>query len=175
MLSGCGAARDAERSGATSIHIHDAIRQREIEMRSDESEPAIIARSAEKANIWLKDVAAELGGDDRNYAYRALRAVLHALRDRLTMDVAAKLAAQLPTLVRGIYYEDWDPGSKPMPIHTVDTFLEHVVSEGRMSGETEASVAVTAVVSILRKRITAGEIDAVLAVIPEQLRVPIET
>ena len=39
--------------------------------------------------------------------------MLHTLRDRLTVDVAAKLAAQLPTLIRGIYYEDWDPSRTP--------------------------------------------------------------
>lgn len=139
------------------------------------SEPAIIERSVEKANIWLKDIASELGDDDRQYAYRTLRAVLHVIRDRLTIDAAAKLAVQLPTLIRGIYYEDWDPSRAPMPAHTVDTFLEHVVSEGRFSGETEASVAVTAVVSVLRKRLVPGEIDAILPVMPEKLRVPIET
>jgi uncharacterized protein (DUF2267 family) len=144
-------------------------------MHSDHgTEPAIIERSVEKASIWLKDVASELGEDDRQYAYRALRAVLHVLRDRLTIEVAAKLAAQLPTLIRGIYFEDWDPSRTPMPAYTIDTFLEHVVSEGRFSGETEASVAVTAVVSVLRKRLAPGEIDGILAVMPEKLRVLIE-
>ena len=140
-----------------------------------ESQPAIIERSAEKANIWLMDVASELGDGDRQHAYRVLRAVLHVLRDRLTIDVAAKLAAQLPTLIRGIYYEGWDPSRTPMPPHTVDTFLEHVVSEGRFSGETEASVAVTAVAAVMRRRLTPGEINAILAVMPEKLRAPLET
>ncbi len=139
-----------------------------------ESEPAIIERSAEKAHIWLKEVAAQLGDDDRHYAYRALRAVLHTLRDRLTVDVAAKLAAQLPTLIRGVYYEDWDPSNTPLPIHDVDTFLEHVVSEGRFSGETEASVAVTAVTAVLRAHVTPGEIDDIVAVFPEKLRIFVE-
>lgn len=141
-----------------------------------ESQPAIIERSAEKANIWLKDVASEFGDDDdRQHAYRVLRAVLHVLRDRLTIDAAAHLAVQLPTLIRGIYYEDWDPSRRPMPPHTVDTFLEHVVSEGRFSGETEASVAVTAVIAVMRRRLTPGGIDAILVVMPEELRALIET
>jgi uncharacterized protein (DUF2267 family) len=145
-------------------------------MHSDrDSQPTIIEHSADKAHVWLKDVASELGDGDLQYAYRALRAVLHVLRDRLTIDVAAKVAAQLPTLIRGIYYENWDPSRTPMPAHTVDTFLEHVVSEGRFSGETEASVAVSAVSAVLRKRLTAGEIDAILAVMPENLRVLIES
>jgi uncharacterized protein (DUF2267 family) len=89
--------------------------------------------------------------------------------------VATKLGAQLPTLIRGIYYEGWDPSHTPMPPHTADTFLEHVVSEGRFSGETEASVAVTAVAAVLRRRLTPGEIDPILAVMPEKLRALIET
>lgn len=140
-----------------------------------EIEPSIIERSAEKAHIWLKEIAQELGGEDRLYAYRALRAVLHSLRDRLTVDVAAKLAAQLPTLIRGIYYEDWDPSRTPLPIHDVSGFLDHVAREGHMSGETEASVAVTAVSRVLRAHVTSGEIDEVLAVLPDKFRVLIET
>ena len=133
-------------------------------------DPSIIERSVEKAHIWLNELAEELGVEDRQYAYRALRAVLHSLRDRLTVDVAAKLAAQLPTLIRGVYYEDWDPSRTPLPIHDVEAFLDHVVKEGRMAGETEASVAVTAVAHVLREHVSPGEIDDVLAVLPDKLK-----
>lgn len=137
---------------------------------SDVIDPSIIERSVEKTHVWLKELAGELGVEDRVYAYRALRAVLHTLRDRLTVDVAAKLAAQLPTLIRGIYYEDWDPSRTPLAIHDVEGFLDHVVAEGRLGGETEASLAVTAVARVLREHVTPGEIDDVLAVLPDKLR-----
>jgi uncharacterized protein (DUF2267 family) len=130
------------------------------------NEPSVIQHSVEKTHIWLGEIAEELGDEDRHYAYRALRAVLHALRDRLTVDVAAKLAAQLPTLIRGVYYEDWDPSRTPLAIHDVGAFLDHVAEEGSMAGETEASVAVTAVARVLRAHISAGEIAGVLAVLP---------
>jgi len=139
-----------------------------------ETEPSIIEHSVEKAHIWLKEIAEELGVDDRQYAYRALRAVLHTLRDRLTVDVAAKLAAQLPTLIRGIYYEDWDPSRTPLPLRDVEGFLDHVLAEDGMAGETEASVAVTAVARVLRAHVSPGEIDHVLAVLPDEFRVLIE-
>lgn len=139
------------------------------------SELAIVERSVEKTHIWLNEIAEQLGVQDRQYAYRALRAVLHTLRDRLTVDVAAKLAAQLPTLIRGIYYEDWDPSRTPLPIHEVEAFLDHVVAEGRMGGETEASLAVAAVARVLREHVTPGEIDDVLAVLPERLKPLIAT
>jgi uncharacterized protein (DUF2267 family) len=140
-----------------------------------EIDPSIIQRSVEKTHIWLNEIAEELGGEDRPYAYRALRSVLHALRDRLPVDVAAKLAAQMPTLIRGIYYEDWDPSRTPLPIHDVGAFLDRVAHEGHMAGETEASLAVTAVARILRRHLSGGEIDQVLAVLPDSFRVLIES
>lgn len=135
-----------------------------------EDDPSIIERSVEKTHIWLKEIAEEFGSDDRHYAYRALRAVLHTLRDRLPVDVAAKLAAQLPTLIRGIYYEDWDPSRTPLPIHDVDAFLDRIAHEGRLAGETEASLAVAAVTKTMQRHLTAGELDDVLAVLPDRLR-----
>ena len=80
------------------------------------SEVELIDRSVEKTNVWLKELAAELGTDDRKFAYRVLRAYLHAVRDRLMVDEAAQLAAQLPELVRGIYYEGWVPSRTPMSL-----------------------------------------------------------
>jgi len=73
----------------------------------------IIDRSVEKAHIWINDMAAELSTEDSQHAYRVLRAFLHALRDHLTVDEAAKLAAQLPIFVRGVFYEGWDPSRTP--------------------------------------------------------------
>ena len=137
---------------------------------SDIDDPTIIERSVEKTHIWLKELADELGGKDRRYAYRALRSVLHTLRDRLPVEVAAKLAAQLPTLIRGIYYEDWEPSRTPLPMRDVEAFLEAVAAEGHMAGATEASLAVQAVTRTLRRHVSAGEIEEVLAVLPASLR-----
>lgn len=137
-------------------------------------DPSIIERSVEKTHIWLNEIAEELGDEDRRYAYRALRAVLHALRDRVPVDVAAKLAAQLPMLIRGIYYEDWDPSRTPMPLHDPSAFLERVAREGRMAGETEASLAVAAVTRVLRRHLSEGEIDGLSAVLPDSFRALIE-
>ena len=138
-----------------------------------EDDPRIIELSVEKTHVWLKEIAQELGVEDRLYAYRALRAVLHALRDRVPVDVAAKLAAQLPTLIRGIYYEDWVPSRTPVAIHDVDAFLARVAGEGHMAGETEASLAVTAVAHVLRRHLS-GETEELLAVLPDKFRALIE-
>jgi uncharacterized protein (DUF2267 family) len=137
-------------------------------------EPSIIEHSVEKTHIWLKDLAEQLGVEDRQYAFRVLRAVLHALRDRAPVDVAAQLAAELPTLIRGVYYENWVPSRTPLAIHDVDAFLARVSEEGHLAGETEASVAVTAVVAVLREHISPGGLADFAAILPASIRALIE-
>jgi uncharacterized protein (DUF2267 family) len=130
----------------------------------------IIDRSVEKAHIWLKDLAEELGGDDQRYAYRVLRAFLHALRDRLSVDEAAQLAAQLPIFVRGVFYEGWDPSGTPQRYRSVDGFLGHIAEIADLAGETEASFAATAAAKVLRRHVSRGESESVLHVLPEPVR-----
>lgn len=134
------------------------------------AEPSIIERSVEKAHIWLADVAEQLGTEDHQEAYRVLRAYLHALRDRLPVDEAAQLAAQLPELIRGIYYEGWNPSSTPVKYQGFSDFLDRVAAEALLDGETAASYAVSAAAGVLRRHVSAGEIDDVRAVLPEDLR-----
>jgi uncharacterized protein (DUF2267 family) len=133
-------------------------------------DPDIIARSVEKTHVWLNELAEELGTKDRQEAYRVLRAFLHALRDRLTIDEAAQLAAQLPDLIRGIYYEGWDPSATPRRYHDVDTFLGLIADEALLDGETRASYAAVAAGRVLRRHVSEGELRDVLAVLPEELR-----
>ena len=45
----------------------------------------VFDETVHKTNTWLKEIAKALGLE-RHGAYQVLRAVLHALRDRLTID-----------------------------------------------------------------------------------------
>lgn len=130
----------------------------------------IIDRSVEKAHVWLNDLADELGSGDRRYAYRVLRAFLHALRDRLSVDEAAQLSAQLPILIRGVYYEGWDPSRTPESYRDLDSFLTRIADEAVLHGETEASFAAAAAASVLRRHISAGETESVLHELPAPVR-----
>ena len=83
----------------------------------------------QETNLWLKDLMERLHTDDRHVAYLALRATLHALRDRVGPENAVHLAAQLPMLVRGLYYEDWRMGASRTKERTRAEFLDHVREE----------------------------------------------
>ncbi|HEX6227859.1 MAG TPA: DUF2267 domain-containing protein [Solirubrobacterales bacterium] len=134
------------------------------------AEPSIIEKSVEKAHLWINDMAAEMGTEDHAEAYRALRGYLHALRDRLPVDEVAQLAAQLPELIRGIYYEGWNPSSTPVRYRGLTDFLDRVAEEALLDGETSASYVVSAAGSVLRRHVSAGEIEDIRAVLPEDLR-----
>jgi len=70
----------------------------------------VIDRTVAKTYEWVHQVAERDDFDDLNRAYHVLRAVLHALRDRVEPNVAAHVAAQLPLLVRGDFLRRLGPG-----------------------------------------------------------------
>lgn len=130
---------------------------------------AIFDHSLQTANEWLNDINDQIG-PDRQRAYHALRAVLQSLRDRLTVEEAADLAAQLPLLIRGIYYEGWVPAKTPVKQRSAEEFLTTVGE--RLSGgpPINAEEATRAVFSVLKKHTESGEIDDVAAMLPKHVR-----
>ncbi|HEX2115979.1 MAG TPA: DUF2267 domain-containing protein [Alphaproteobacteria bacterium] len=123
----------------------------------------------QKTNLWLKDIEAELG-PDRQRSYHALRAVLHALRDRLTVDEAAHLSAQLPMLVRGIYYESYRPAGKPDKIRSRDEFLGRVNANLQNIRPIGADDAVRAVFGAIGHHCDPGEVREVVSSLPIEIR-----
>jgi len=117
---------------------------------------------------WLKDVQEEMGLDDEQRAFRVLRAVLHALRDRLTIEEAADFAAQLPMLLQGVYYHGWTPRGKPQKIRSRDEFLDKVAEN--LMREHNPAEAVRAVFSVLERRMPDGEIEDIKRILPEAIR-----
>jgi uncharacterized protein (DUF2267 family) len=123
----------------------------------------------QKTNIWLKDLMELLGGD-RHKAYQALRAVLHALRDRLTVEEAAEFGAQLPMLIRGIYYEGWNPTGKPVKERHREQFLARIQQQFKGDAETNPEIVAQAVFSLLQNHIAQGEIEDVKHILPLKIR-----
>jgi uncharacterized protein (DUF2267 family) len=121
-------------------------------------------------NSWLKELMEELGWEDRQRAYHALGAVLHALRDRLTVAEVADLGAQLPMMIRGLYYEGWTPKGKPVKERKKEDFLAHIAHAFRDHGEVFPEGVAWAVFKVLQRHVSAGEIGDVLHVLPAEIR-----
>ena len=122
-------------------------------------------------NIWLNDIRERLGGWwDQDRAYQALWTVLHALRDRLPVDQVAALAAQLPMLVRGFYYEGWHPHGKPVKERHKEDFLGHIATVFGEESHVDPETVVKAVFEVLSKHVSRGEIESVKHSLPSELR-----
>ena len=126
--------------------------------------------SVQQANLWLKKLGEELHSEDRHDAYRVLRAVLHVLRDRLTPEQAVHLGAQLPTIVRGIYYEGWRISAKPDNERKPADFAALVAAELPPSMARDAFRATKAVFSLLARELDPGETAKIIATLPVPLR-----
>jgi uncharacterized protein (DUF2267 family) len=124
----------------------------------------------EKTLEWVHELQDISGFPSETQAWAAMRAVLHTLRDRLTPDEAADLASQMPMLLRGMYYEGYNPGSTPLRLRTREQFIEIV--ERRLGNHTRIhpEFACRAVFDLLDRRISRGEILDVRRMLPADIR-----
>jgi uncharacterized protein (DUF2267 family) len=125
--------------------------------------------AVQKTNVWLKDLMERMVWRDRHRAYSALRVVLHALRDHLTVDEAVALGAQLPMLVRGFYYEGWKPADKPLKQRKQEAFVSQI-AEGLRDPDIDADLVARAVFQVLTDHLTIGEVEGIKHCLPKEIR-----
>jgi uncharacterized protein (DUF2267 family) len=121
-------------------------------------------------HIWINDLDERLGWGDRARSYRLLKSVLHALRDWLQVNESADLAAQMPALLRGVYYEQWRPAITPVRERGKAEFLARVEQSFLADRLERPAQAVMAVFDLLSEKISAGEIADVRHALPVDLR-----
>jgi uncharacterized protein (DUF2267 family) len=127
-------------------------------------------RTIERTNEWLVELNLLLGADDGADSYAALRSVLHALRDRLPIIAGVRLGAQLPTLLRGVYYEGWQPDRGHVHTRTLGEFLALVERDAPHGGTSCSEDRARAVFLLLGSHIEPAELERVLAALPEPVR-----
>jgi uncharacterized protein (DUF2267 family) len=126
-------------------------------------------KSIEIANIWLDEMMEELYWSDKNKGYRAMRVVLAALRDRLPVTEAAHLASQLPMLLRGMFYDGWQPlRNTETKKRSKKEFLELVNSQFSEDYDADDERIVRACFRTLTHHVSAGEIKDVQRVMPDE-------
>lgn len=127
--------------------------------------------SLQKAQVWVNDLMSELGWEQRpQKACLALRTALHALRDRLTVEEAVHLGAQLPILIRGVYYEGWKLAGKPVKERHKTEFLDHIATTCRDDDTVDPEKVMRAVLKVLARHISEGESENVKHLLPKTLQ-----
>jgi|SRR5579884_2277841 uncharacterized protein (DUF2267 family) len=127
----------------------------------------LFQHSLQTTDRWLKEITAQLGWADQRKGYKALRVTFHALRDRLPVNEAAQLSAQLPLVLRGIFWEGWNPAADK-PHH--GTFAVELHAGFRHNPEVDPEDVARAVFAVMTKEISAGEMDDVRSIVPQDMR-----
>ncbi len=133
------------------------------------SVPAPIADAVQHTRTWLKELRKTVDLPHETAALGVLRAVLHQLRDRLSVEEAVDLAQQFPIIIRGIYFEGWRPARVPQKVHSKQKFLDQVTLK-LLPRPVPPESAVTHVFALIAHHCDPGEISDVIGQMPAQLQ-----
>lgn len=130
----------------------------------------ILDDAVQTANAWINEVDSGTGWENKQRSYRLMRQVLHVVRDHLNPDEAAQLGAQLPVLIRGIYYEGWKPSKTPVKERTRNGFVDRVQAGFDTDPLGDAPEAIAAVFAVLDAHVSRGEMDDVKDTFTKEIR-----
>src|SRR4051794_18155611 len=82
------------------------------------------AKGNELVNLLSEDLQVP-----RDMAGRILRAVLHALRNRVSIEASIQFMAQLPMALKSVYVEGWKLPSTYNRIRHLNDFLDEIRNE----------------------------------------------
>lgn len=129
----------------------------------------VFDRTMETTHIWLNEICMDLG-PDKQVAWKVLSTVLRKLRDRLTVNLAAHLGAQLPLLVRGVYYDQYEPSHMPSEFRSRDDFIGEVAESLYDMRPVDPEEAIRSVLRVLSRHISDGQISKVRDALPKSMR-----
>lgn len=128
-----------------------------------------IERTMHRTYEWINDLQDELGWDDRQQTYSILKATLQTMRDRLPVEQATDFGAQLPTLLRGAYFEGYTPTGKPVKMDRT-TFINRIHAQMNYDPYFDPEVAVRKVLGVIREHLgDEGEMEDIKANMPKDL------
>jgi uncharacterized protein (DUF2267 family) len=135
---------------------------------STKTRVAALDHAMDVAHTWIGDVANEFGTEDREFAYRVLRAWLHTLRDRLTVEASAHFAAQLPELIRGIFYQAWNPDAVPQK-YNAEAYTARFAREANIALDDVGKAAAATTAAVLH-HLPVAQMDKALGQLPAEIR-----
>lgn len=133
------------------------------------STSAPVAHAVQTFETWLKELKEKAELADEAAAYSVLRTVLHQLRDRLTLEEVVDLGAQMPLVVRGLFFEGWQPHKAPRKIRSKEKFLDDITKD-ILPFTYPVDWAVTTVFALLAHHCDPGEIADVIDQLPGELK-----
>jgi uncharacterized protein (DUF2267 family) len=153
-------------------------KQLKINLKKEEKFMAFtFEKHAAKGNKFLKDVMEYMGEDNnRDKAYRITKAVLHSLRDVLTVEENLHLISQLPLVLKGVYVDNWKISGSPKRLRSIDDFCQDLQTIAGLTAEEDfpskddCMDSIHAVFSVIKEMVSEGEIEDIKAIMPRELK-----
>jgi uncharacterized protein (DUF2267 family) len=130
-----------------------------------------------KGRDFLQKTADNLGyPNDLIKAERILKAVLHSLRNRLSVEDSFQFMSQLPLLIKGIYVDGWKISKEFVRIKHLDEFINEVKHEAGNTAEVDFSnnsIAINSIKNVFKtivQQVSPGEVEHLKAVFPKELK-----
>jgi len=129
----------------------------------------VFDKTLQTTHTWLNEIM-QVTGPDKQVAWHVLGAVLRTVRDRVPLQLAAHLGAELPLLVRGTYYDQWRPSDQPERYRTLDAFLGCVRDSLGAIRPVDPHDASRVVFTVLSRHLPEGQLRKVREALPEDVR-----
>ena len=130
----------------------------------------VIDHTVQLTHEWINELRDRLGWDSSRDALRLLRVTLVQLRDHLRHDELAQLSAQMPLLIRGMFFEGWQPSHTPIRERKVECFVSAIEEQIGDVRDWRGPKDIAAVFRTLDDKISEGEIRDVKAGLPQAIR-----
>ncbi len=130
----------------------------------------VFDRTVQESHEWVNELAERLDWASHRDALRMMRSVLHLIRDHLPNDESAQFSAQLPILIRGMYFEGWQPKNTPIKARRADQFIATIEGEVGNVLDYRGPEDITAVFKLINARISRGEVADVRANLSVELQ-----
>ncbi len=130
----------------------------------------VIDHTVQLTHEWINEVRDRLGWSSSRDALRLLRVTLAQIRDHIGHDQVAQLSAQMPLLIRGMFFEGWTPAQTPVADRSADSFVKVIADKVSDVQDWRGSDDIAAIFNTLNSRISDGEIADVKANLPKHIR-----
>ena len=129
----------------------------------------VFDKTVQTTNVWLNEIMQEIG-PDRRLAWKVLSVVLRKVRDRVPVELSAHLGAELPLLIRGAYYDQFEPAKQPMDCRNFQEFMDEVGEWLTDARPVNVRDAIHAVFATLSRHVPEGQIHKIQESLPKEIR-----
>lgn len=132
---------------------------------------------AVEANTFMKVYAEEMNlTDNMDKAARVLSAVLHGLREIISVEESLQFVAQLPMFLKAVYVNGWTLKKKKTKVKHMEEFIDLVRSYDGVTSIYDfesneiAEHYINTTFFMLRKYVSPGEMDDIRDELPKNLK-----